>query len=187
MIPTIDQARTLWQTYNLPEQKQRHSLLVARVAKWIAEQIEQKQHISIDKELLYVAGLLHDIDKNIPQCKGETHPAGGVRLLTGLGYEEVANMVRTHPLHAILNPHIVPTELSEKILYFADKMTKYEVISVDERFRLWEAEHLIPEEQKILRAAYPKVKQLEAELCLLMGMEREEMIKICKNAILQHE
>ncbi|MFZ2025488.1 MAG: HD domain-containing protein [Microgenomates group bacterium] len=187
MIPTSDQAIALWQTYALPEQKQKHSLLVARVARWIATQIEQKKGICISKELVYVAGLLHDIDKNISGLPGETHPDCGVRILTELGYDEVAGIVRTHPLHAILDSNIAPKSLEEKIVYLADKMTKYEVISVDERFHLWEAEHITPKEQKVLRAAYPKAKQIEAELCSLMGMDTEEMIKTCKNAILQQE
>ncbi len=187
MIPTINQALEMWHTYGLPEQKQKHSLLVARVAKWIAEQITKNTHLHINQELLYVAGLLHDIDKNIPRRSGETHPDGGVRLLTELGYGEVADMVRTHPLHAILDPRRAPKSLDEKILYLADKMTKYEVISVDERFRLWEAEHITLEEREILHAAYPKAKQIEMEISALMGMKTEEMIKTCKNAILQQE
>ncbi len=185
MIPTPDQAILLWQTYALPERKQIHSLLVARVAKWIAEQIEQKKHLHIHKELLYVAGLLHDIDKNIPWKKGETHPDAGVRMLMSLGYDEVAMLIKKHPLHAIVDSELVPTTLEEKILYLADKMTKYEVISVDERFSLWRIEPLTPEERSILDAAYPKVKKLESEICDMIQMSSSEMRNTCKNAILQ--
>lgn len=187
MIPTTDQARALWQTYALPERKQKHSLLVAGVALWLASHIEQKTHVCIAKELLYVTGLLHDIDKNIPWLPGETHPDAGVRILTDLGMDEVARLVRAHPLHAILDSQIAPTTLEEKILYLADKMTKYEVISVDERFALWRAEPLGAKEQSILETAYPKVKALEAEICLLMQMDLEEMLNLCKNDILQQE
>jgi len=187
MIPTIDQAYVLWQTYAFPEKKQKHSLLVAAVAMWIATQIEQKKHIRIAKELLYVAGLLHDIDKNIPWLPGETHPDAGVRTLMNLNMVEVAQLVRTHPLHAILDPKLAPATLEEKILYLADKMTKYEVISVDKRFSLWRAEPLTAKEQSVLDVAYPKVKALEAEICSMIQMDPEEMLKSCKNDILQQE
>lgn len=187
MIPKVYQALLLWQTYALPEIKQKHSLLVARVAKWIAEQIERKKRLSVNKELLYVAGLLHDIDKNIPWEAGETHPDAGVRILGSLGYDEVAILVKKHPLHAIVNPEIAPVTLEEKILYLADKMTKYEVLSVDERFSLWRAESLTSEEHSVLDAAYPKVKQLELEICDMIQMTPDEMRNACKNDILQQE
>lgn len=187
MIPKVYQALLLWQTYALPEQKQKHSLLVARVAKWIAEQIEQKKYLHIHKELLYIAGLVHDIDKNIPWETRETHPDAGVRILISLGYDEVATLVKKHPLHAILDPVLAPVTIEEKILYLADKMTKYEIISVDERFSLWHAETLTPKEQSVLDAAYPKVKALEAELCAMIQMDPEEMLKMCKNDILKQE
>ena len=187
MIPTTDQARALWKTYALPEKKQKHSLLVARVARWIASRIEQQTRVCIQKQLLYIAGILHDIDKNIPWQTGETHPDAGVRILNELGYTEVARLVKTHPLHAITDVSIAPVTLEEKILYLADKMTKYEIISVDERFRLWNEEHVFATEREVLQHAYPKVKQLEQEVCSLLQMTPEEMLKTCKNDILQEE
>ena len=185
MIPTPDQAISLWQTYALPEQKQKHSLLVASVALWLATQIEQHTKTYVAKDLVYVAGLLHDIDKNIPWNTGETHPDAGVRILMSLGYDEVAVLVEKHPLHAILDLVLAPVTLEEKVLYLADKMTKYEVLSVDERFALWRAESLSQEEQSVLDAAYPEVKKLESEICDMIQMTPEEMINICKNVILQ--
>ncbi len=187
MIPTVNQARALWKTYDLPERKQTHCLLVAEVALWLAKHIEQNTHIPLSKDALYSAGLLHDIDKNIVKCPGETHPDAGVRILQKLGMEEIASLVRSHPLHAILDESISPKTLEEKILYLADKMTKYEVISVDERFRLWRKEELSQHEQAVLDASYPKAKQLEAEICSLLQMDIEKMIKYCKKDILQQE
>jgi len=187
MIPTVNQARALWKTYDLPEKKQTHCLLVAEVAFWLATHVEKNTHILLSKDALYIAGLLHDIDKNIVKRPGETHPDAGVRILQQLGMDEIASLVRSHPLHAILDESISPKTVEEKILYLADKMTKYEVISVDERFRLWHEEELSQDEQRVLEKAYPKVKQLEAEICSLLQMDLEKMIKYCKNDILQQE
>lgn len=187
MIPTANQAKALWKTYDLSERKQNHCFLVAKVALWIATHIEEQTHTSLSKEALYSAGLLHDIDKNINKRPGETHPDAAVRTLMELGMDEIVSLVRSHPLHAILDTSIAPQTMEEKILYFADKMTKDEVISVDERFRRWREEELSQEEQAILEAAYPKVKQLEAEICSLLQMDPEKMIMCCKNDILQQE
>jgi hypothetical protein len=86
-----------------------------------------------------------------------------------------------------LDERIKPTTWEEKLLFLADKMTKYEVITVDERFRLWNEEHLPLKEQQILDAAYPKVKLLEQEVLNLTHLTSEEVIKIVKNDILHQE
>ncbi|MBI5620859.1 HD domain-containing protein [Candidatus Gottesmanbacteria bacterium] len=165
MIPTEEQVKKLWDTYNLPERKRRHVALVAKVAEFLATQCQMlNDKCKINTELLLAGALLHDIDKNIPKLPGERHPEGAVRILTEEGMGEVAALVKTHPLHAILDPAIAPKTWEEKLLFLADKMVKQEVIGVDARFRLWNDEHLPKDQQTILDAAYPKVKELEKEM-----------------------
>lgn len=164
MIPSREEAQGVWKTFALPKRKQEHSRLVAELALFFADVLEKKAGIRIRTDLLLAAALLHDIDKNIPHEKREHHPDTAVRILQGLGMGEVAETVRTHPLHAILDPHIAPKTCEEKLLFLADKMVKQKVISVDERFALWKKEHLSKKEQEILKKAYPKVKQLEQEV-----------------------
>lgn len=176
MIPTEEQAKKLWEKYALPERKRRHVTLVAKVALFFAERMNALTHQPINASLLNAAALLHDIDKNVEKLPGERHPEGAVRILTEEGMGEVAHLVKTHPLHTMLNPAIVPKTWEEKLLYLADKMVKYEVIGVDERFRLWNDEHLPPEDQKDLDAAYPRVKELEKEVFELIGMEAGEKL-----------
>lgn len=171
MIPSEDQINALWDKYGLPEGKRRHVALVARVARFLARQINKVTNLPINQSLLHAGALLHDIDKNIPRLSGERHPDTAVRVLKEEGMEEVAELVKTHPLHAILNPAIAPKTIEEKLLYLSDKMVKYEVIGVDVRFKLWNDEHLPKEQQAILDAAYPKVKKLEKEILGLIGIE----------------
>jgi putative nucleotidyltransferase with HDIG domain len=187
MIPTPTEAKTLWQIYDLPTQKQRHVSIVAEVSRILAEHVEQALGICIQKDLLYVGALLHDIDKNIPKREGEQHPDAAVRVLREAGMNEVAVLVKTHPLHAILDASIAPTTWEEKILFLADKMTKYDVISVDERFTLWRSEPLSLVEKELLEKAYPKVKELEQEIMTVIDSTPENMINICRTAILQQE
>lgn len=187
MIPTPIEAKKLWQTYSLPKQKQLHVSIVAQVSRILAEHIERALGICIQKDLLFASALLHDIDKNIPKIEGERHPDAAVRILCDVGMDEVAHLVKTHPLHAILDPTIAPKTWEEKILFLADKMTKYDVISVDERFRLWKEEPLSQEERELLDTAYPKVKELEQEVMTCIGSTPETMINICKTAILRQE
>ncbi len=172
MIPTDEQVKALWNKYNLPRQKRTHVAFVARVAMFFATKFQ------VNKKLLLAAALLHDIDKNIPNFSGERHPDTAVRILKEEGMDEVAAIVKTHPLHAILDPSIVPKTLEEKILYLSDKMVKYDIVGVDGRFALWRAEKLPSEARALLEHAYPKVKDLEQEIFSLAAVTQEDIAKL---------
>ncbi len=177
MIPTPNEAKVLWEDYSLPDTKRNHCLWVAHLAVWFARKISS-QGVSVDAGLLEVAALLHDVDKAIPRLTGERHPDTAVRILRERGMGEVADLVRTHPLHAILDQNLSPKSWEEKILYLSDKMVKHTIITVDERFALWRAEHLPPAAISELDAAYPLVKLLENELCSFIGMQPSDVVKL---------
>lgn len=160
MIPTEQQAKALWDKYNMPQQKRIHLTKVAEVAMGFAKKIK------VNKKLLLAAALLHDIDKGV---SSKNHPEVAVRILREEGMEEVAALVKTHPLHAILDPKISPKTNEQKCLYLADKMVKYEILTVDKRFDLWRAEDLPENARTILDRAYPKVKALEKEIMVYLG------------------
>lgn len=170
MVPTQNQAKKLWEVFSLPEAKRTHCLWVARLAVWFGRNLSRRKGIRVDMKVLEAAALLHDIDKAIPKLPNERHPDTAVRVLRDQGMDEVADVVKTHPLHAILDPAISPKTWEAKILYLSDKMVKHKIIGVDERFALWRSEHLPKRAVTMLDAAYPKVKTLEQELCLLIGM-----------------
>lgn len=171
MIPTEDEAKKLWEKYRLPANKRIHVSLVARVVKFFASKIP------VNTQLLVAAALLHDIDKAAPPKGGEQHPDTAVRILQEEGMQEVADLVVTHPLHAMLDPAIAPKTREEKLLYLADKMVKYDIVGVDKRFALWNEEHLPPKEQAILDASYPKVKELEQEVFKLARISLDDILK----------
>ncbi len=176
MIPTREQSLLLWDKYNLPSPKRIHMEAVAKLAFYLAKKItDHDPRITIDLKLLEAAALLHDIDKNVTKREGERHPDTAVRILKELGFNEVAEVVRKHPLHSILDPTIAPKTWEEKLLYLADKMTKYEVIGVEHRFKLWYMEKLPPDAFKELDAALPKVKALEKEILEMAGLTFEQI------------
>lgn len=171
MIPTEDQCKQLWDKYHLPETKRLHVSLVAKVALFFAQKFQ------VDISLLRAAALLHDIDKAVPRLPGEIHPDTAVRVLQEEGMGEVAAMVKTHSLHAIVDPAISPKSWEEKLLYLADKMVKYDIITVDERFALWRNEQLSADAKAVLDKSYPLVKKLEKEVMGLLGLNPEDVAK----------
>lgn len=178
MIPTHQQCLKLFDVYQLPSLKRIHVEAVAKLAIYIAQAIQTKNPtITINVELLEAAALLHDIDKNIPRKSGEQHPQTAVRVLTELGFVEVAKVVAHHSVHFILDERTAPKTWEEKILFLADKMTKYEVIGVEHRFKLWYKENLPKEVMMQLETALPKVKQLEDELLGLAGTTEADVVR----------
>ena len=167
MVPTEEQAKALWEKYRVPETKRIHLALVARVTMMLAERFR------VDKKLLLAAALLHDIDK----AQGGKHPERAVAILEKEGMNEVAEIVKTHSLHSILDPDGSPKSWEQKLLYLSDKMVKYDIVGVDQRFALWNAEHLPQKDQKILDACYPKVKQLEQEVFRLAHLSLDDILK----------
>jgi len=179
MIPNRTQARALWDKYQIPESKRRHLELVADVAEVMADALETKG-IEVEKNLLLAGALLHDIDKNVQRLPGEQHPDTAVRILNQEGMEEVSRLVKTHSLHSILTDDIAPHTWEEKLLFLADKMVKYDVITVDERFRLWKNEGLPQEGREIIQRTYPKVKKLEKEILDLTDMTSRDIARVVK-------
>jgi predicted hydrolase (HD superfamily) len=178
MIPTPEEAMALWNTYNLPEKKRIHVSLVAKVSLFLATRCQEKiSDYQIHTTLLHAAALLHDIDKSIPKASGEQHPDTAVRILRLENMEEVAAVVKTHSLYAILDPSIAPKSWEEKILYLADKMVKQEIITVDRRFALWREEDLPSEAITKLEQCYPHVKVLEKEIFSLIDMNPKDVAK----------
>ncbi len=182
MIPTEIQAKALWEKYHLPEKKRIHVSLVAKVALWFAKELRSKNtEVKIDDRLLNAAALLHDIDKAIPKLPGEGHPDTAVRILQGEGMDEIAAIVKTHSLHAIVDPTICPKTWEERLLYLADKMVKFEVITVDIRFALWRAEDLAAEARMMLDTTYPLVKAWEKEILGMIHVAPEEVAGYTNN------
>lgn len=185
MIPSDKLVEELWDRYSLPEQKRIHVTLVARVAVFLGNALNERAgqkglptDLKINLKLLEAAALLHDIDKAVPKLAGDRHPDAGVRVLKEEGLVEVADLVATHPLHAILDLKISPKTWEQKLLYLADKMVKYDIVGVDRRFALWNNEHLPPEAQKILDESYPLVKKLEQEVFTLAGISLDDVVKL---------
>lgn len=176
VLPTRDQIVELWNKYALPAYKRHHCQLVSRVAVWFAHELAVKGNVTgIDVALLESAALLHDIDKMAQKNAGEHHPDAGVRILKDEGFPEVADLVRTHPLHAILDQNISPKTWEQKILYLSDKMTKHDIITVDERFALWRKESLPQEAVFVLDATYPMVKALEEDICAMIRVAPKDI------------
>lgn len=125
-IPDAIICETLYELAETPEPVQLHCKAVAEKAMELANIVE-KQGVTLNRELLYGAALLHDV------CRTEkNHAEAGAVFLRQYGFYRLADLIAVHmdwPEDKVL-------ELNEAtILYLADKLVSgNQAVSLEQRF-----------------------------------------------------
>jgi uncharacterized protein len=84
--------------------------------------------------MVEAASLLHDIAKMKTLHTGESHAQSGAHIIQGLGFIEVAEIIRQH---VVLDEEHWDGPASEAaVVYYADKRVKHtEIVSLGDRFQ----------------------------------------------------
>lgn len=155
-LPSENEAIAMIKKYNAGEHLDSllaHSKAVASFAKDVAKRLEKKG-IKIDVQLVFMAGLLHDIGKN--RMPGPCHSIASGEILRENGYEELAIVVEKHGLSKECleeqgkikeAKNFLPKTIEERVLCFADSHFEIDKkIKWQERIPLirkrWKPEHL---------------------------------------------
>ncbi|MBI2575023.1 HD domain-containing protein [Candidatus Woesearchaeota archaeon] len=161
-LPTRKESFELLWHHNVPQNIIRHSIAVSRLAADIGARLKAEGK-KIDLNLLDRACILHDIGKLAAIQSGGSHGEVGYSILLKHGYREVAEVIRKHPLHCILDSKSRPKAWEEKILYYCDKRVReHRVVSLRER--LADLKKRYPQYREGIRRAEPLVYRLEMEL-----------------------
>ena len=156
-IPSREKCMELLKGYDVPENVVRHSLAVADLAMDIAKKLNKKG-VVVNMPLLEAAALLHDIARGM---SGD-HVLEGAKILIELGYNEVAEIARTHGLYHF--PDIKPEIIEQKILFYADKrVMEDQVVSINERFEDYKRRYPDSDEDK-RKAEFEFTQKLGQEL-----------------------
>ena len=133
MVPAPDKCFALLQENAVPGHVVQHSRVVHGVALYLCRALT-RQGEELDQALVEAGSLLHDITKMKSLDIGEGHPQSGARLLSRLGYPQVAEIVRQH---VVLDDGTYTGPVTEAALvHYADKRVKHTtVVSLVERFR----------------------------------------------------
>jgi uncharacterized protein len=133
MIPTRDECLRLMGQYGMLDHIIHHSLEVARVALFLAIELNKRGQ-RIDLDLVEVASLLHDLTKTECFRTREDHAKTGYQLLKEMGYVRVGEVVAEH---IQLSKGQDPSSVSEEeIVNYADKRVLHDrIVSLEERFR----------------------------------------------------
>lgn len=147
-IPSIDESLKLLERFAVPDHITRHSMQVARVGVWLSENLKIAG-VGIDRHIVEVASLLHDISKMESIIKGGRHAAMGYEKLKRQGYDEIAEVVRQH---VKLDRLVSEIELINEamVVNYADKRVRHEeVVSLEERFKDLFKRYATTEEKKV--------------------------------------
>jgi hypothetical protein len=122
------------------------------------------------------AGLLHDLDKALPRehhLLELGHGGAGAAWLAERGHGELAPAVAGHTATLLSDEQRYPrwavsATLEERVVAYADKRARQDVVTLDERFALWYDKH--PEYAEGLRVGLARARLLEQEVCASAGI-----------------
>ena len=151
-LPTQEQCLEIIKEYHMPRHIVKHSLAVAKLAVFLAKKLQEK-NTAVDVELVYRAGLLHDIARvcdfkdldyhRFEQTVTEQDRAKWLRLkekYKDIGHEDAAYellrekwpvlalTIKKHRYMAMLAEDTRPNTWEEKLLYYADMRVMHDRI-----------------------------------------------------------
>lgn len=131
MIPTPEQCYQLMDEYRMLANIKDHSLLVARIAVYLAAGL-RASGVGIPHKLVLAAALLHDIAKTPCLTSKEDHAQQGREICLAHGYEELAEIVGEHVV--LSDPFTPRTVTTKEVVYYADKRVNHDqVVDLGER------------------------------------------------------
>lgn len=131
-IPSQEECDQLLSQYNMLPNIIDHSRQVMRVSLAITDHLQTA--VSIDRNLVLAAALLHDITKTRALKTKEKHDQSGAELLQSLGFCRVAEIVRQHVALEDFDPEGRLEE--QEIVNYADKRVMHDrIVSLPERMK----------------------------------------------------
>ncbi len=175
MVPSRSEAADILLEFDPPDWFIAHTAAVAEVASFLAERCAARG-VSVDRELVEAAALLHDIDKLLPgddPVQELGHGAAGARWLSQRGYPELGRAISAHPITRLLDAdrygrwNGVATR-EERIVAYADKRAGQRLEAMSARFAGWASRY--PEHRESLTRARARAERLEREVCETAGV-----------------
>ncbi len=129
-IPSREECNELMVQHSMRPNIVEHSIQVMHVSLAITDNL--KNGVTVNRNLVIAAALLHDITKTRSLETNERHDLSGGELLREMGFTSIAEIVEQHVVLQNLNPQ---GRLEEReIIYYADKRVMHDkIVSIDER------------------------------------------------------
>lgn len=175
MIPTVDQCYELMKKYGMLENIKAHSIMVEKVAHFIALEI-RKTGIDISMDKVTAGALMHDIGKTPCLNTRENHAEMGSEICVMNHLDEIAESVREH---VILDGFDSDGDVNEKeIIYYADKRVNHDkVVSLDERLKYLLIRYANGNKQRedLIEGNFIQCRKVEKKLFALLSFKPEDL------------
>ena len=167
-LPTRDFAFDLLKKLKVPYQVRKHSLKVAEIAIEIANRINK---VEVNKNLIEIGALLHDIGRS--KTHSFKHALIGGKILKQRGLpESLVKICERHILGGLDKEDalevglperdFLPQSLEEKIICLADKHTAGgREVSINQRFEKWFSKY---GKTKILIKSRERIQKIQEEI-----------------------
>jgi putative nucleotidyltransferase with HDIG domain len=181
--PSLSQCLTWWEEWNLPANVRRHVTKVAWAAYALAVMLRAKG-IEVNPILTHRGGLLHDLDKIKTLNMVNSHGNVGASFLDAQGYPAVAEIVRGHILHTILDPTSDNRPWEVKLVYFCDKLTEGDrIVPLEERFAALGKRY--PAYMKKMERAKTHVWGLNNTICSILSIPDNDHLVSLLNTLIK--
>jgi len=129
-IPSGEECNELMAKYSMLPNIVEHSIQVMRVSLAITDNL--KSGVSVNRDMVVAAALLHDITKTRSLVTKERYDASGGKLLRELGFPSIAEIVEQHVI--IHNINLQGRLEEREIVYYADKRVLHDtIVTINER------------------------------------------------------
>ena len=159
----------------------RHSRAVAEVAAWLGSRAAARAR-SVDRQLIEAAGLLHDVDKLLPEddpARHYRHGDGSAAWLTRRGHPELAAAVAGHPVTRLASEAadawLETASIEERIVAYADKRAGQRLESMADRFESWQRRYPDGWPERERREVLDRARRLEVDVCRTAGIRPNEV------------
>jgi len=171
-LPTNDFAFDLLRILKVPYQVRKHSIRVAEKALEIANKVNKK---NVDKNLVEIGALLHDIGRS--KTHGFEHALIGGKILKERGLpNHLVRVCETHILGGLdredakfiglPEKEYLPKTLEEKIICLADKLTiGSKEVTIEQRFNKWFSKY---GKTNLLLKSKKRIEEMQKEIESLM-------------------
>ncbi len=178
MIPSIRDCYHFMDQYHMLEHIKAHSVVVARVARMIAEGLRDvNMDISVLKTT--VGALMHDIGKTPSLTSGENHAELGKQICIENGLDEIADIVGEHV--KLKDYHLNGTNSEKVVVFYADKRVKHDkIVTLEERQDYILKRYGRDQEQlcKAIKLNFKRCWQVEEKLFCKLKFSPESLLKM---------
>ena len=173
-IPSKDECLRLIAETKMLDHIIQHSKQVSRVALFLADQLIAAD-ITLNRELVFAAALLHDITKTHSFTTGENHAKTGSKMLKALGYPEVGNIIGQH-VHLDHFCRCEPPNEAEVVNYADKRVLHAKVVSLTKRMAYIVKQYGSSDaHKKRIKYLWKETEQLEQKLFSPLKIEADDL------------